>query len=306
MLAECVIEPEVMAQWRHFQSLEEDFGVRQARMICEFPSKWRRAVIQRSQSMVSEGKNTELQRKRMIEIMTSERFRRKLIPAGHSRSAFDPDESWLANARRALPSFDLIIKASSGKDGSEVCADELIKSEPPFFRSTQNWVQRTRTDLINAAELLLRNCSNLVLVEPNFRADETRFSYTTIELFERVEELNPNLKTIELHTQQVRSRDEVFNATARESVFRRYLSAHVPRGCALHVFHWSRLPDGNRLHPRFLLTNQGGLHFDYGIDESPSESTLVSSLDDHIAQGLVEALKTTPRLECDRHSFVII
>ncbi len=48
MIAECAVDPEVMAHWSHFQSLHGDFGVGQARVLCEFPKKWRRMVLQRA------------------------------------------------------------------------------------------------------------------------------------------------------------------------------------------------------------------------------------------------------------------
>jgi hypothetical protein len=45
---------------------------------------------------------------------------------------------------------------------------------------------------------------------------------------------------------------------------------------------WNRLPTlaGDRMHPRYILTERGGLRFDYGLDEGgDGETTDVSILD---------------------------
>jgi hypothetical protein len=53
----------------------------------------------------------------------------------------------------------------------------------------------------------------------------------------------------------------------------------VPAGLTLKVFFWSQMPGGLGMHPRFLLTDLGGIHFENGLDEgAPGEKTLVKPL----------------------------
>ena len=301
MIAECAIEPEVMAYWRHFQSLHEDFGVKQARLICEFPGKWRKQVIERAGVLVQEGKNTELQRTKMIELMSSVRFRRKLIPAGNLR-IFNGEQTWLGNACNTVNPFDIILKSAPGSDGNTLCADELIKSDPPFRRTAQNWILRQPEKLIEAAGSILRNSRELILVEPNFRADEPRFVLTLIHLFKKMEDWGLQLPVIELHTRKVRSERELFFPGNREALFFQSLNQHIPARCRLQVFHWGDLPSGGKLHPRFILTNIGGMHFDYGLDQSENEQTLVSTLEDEITDSLLRDLRSEAP---DRHEMTI-
>ncbi len=301
MIAECAVEPDVMAEWRHFQSLEEDFGVKQARLICEFPGKWRLKVIDRAAELVKEGKNTEMQRARMLDIMQSTRFRQKLISAGPNRN-YDGNQSWLANAKNTKAPFDIILKSSPGSGGKSICGDELVKSEPPFKVGAQAWVERTPDKLIGAAETLLRRCKILMIVEPNFCADEPRFQLTFIHLFEKLEAWGVKIPCIELHTRQTRNEREEFIPFRREASLRHSLKAHLPQNCELKVCHWSRLPSGGKLHPRFIITDAVGLHFDYGLDEAKNDRTLVSTLEDEICEGLRSQLSEAGP---DRHEIVI-
>jgi hypothetical protein len=50
------------------------------------------------------------------------------------------------------------------------------------------------------------------------------------------------------------------------------------------VLLWPGLPDKEKLHPRFVLTERGGMHIDYGLDEgqSSNETTLVSLLEHRV------------------------
>jgi hypothetical protein len=64
------------------------------------------------------------------------------------------------------------------------------------------------------------------------------------------------------------------------------LPSLVPTGTVLKAFYWLRRPGGKRLHPRFIITERGGIHYDYGLDEgdSPGERTIVTLMDQDLWQ----------------------
>lgn len=57
----------------------------------------------------------------------------------------------------------------------------------------------------------------------------------------------------------------------------------IPAGTSLTVFLRPGLPD-KRMHPRFVLTERGGIQFDYGLDEGhgPGDTTHVVLLEHEV------------------------
>lgn len=279
MIADCAVDPEVFATWRHFQSLYEDFGVCRGRLISKFPKKWVKSVADRSRELVREGINTEMQAARIEERLRSERFKRKLKSSGGRD--YDPFLSWAGNALAAAPPFDLVIAVGSGINGSKVGAEDLLKDEQPFSRKNQGLIRRKKETLIGVAELLLSACDEVVIVDPNFRADEPRFHETLLHLFDRLEAFNITPKRIEIHTNRLRNRDDSFRRGPHESQWRTHIVPRLPAGWKVTVCYWDRLPSGGKPHARFLLTESGGIYYDHGVDEGDGE-TLVTLLEDDV------------------------
>ena len=120
---------------------------------------------------------------------------------------------------------------------------------------------------------LLRHSQELVLVDRNFDPGEPRFANP----FEALAGSRADWRRLELHT----AKPDPFVPDVQESKYRRNLELSVPAGARLVVCLWPGLPDGERLHPRFVLTERGGVHFDYGLDEGPG-TTLVSLLEHEV------------------------
>ena len=59
-----------------------------------------------------------------------------------------------------------------------------------------------------------------------------------------------------------------------------------PSGSTLRVSFWYRKADGKKLHPRFIMTEYGGVQVDYGLDEGDSvgDTTIVSLMDHDLWQ----------------------
>jgi hypothetical protein len=60
--------------------------------------------------------------------------------------------------------------------------------------------------------------------------------------------------------------------------YKHHLASCISAGNALNIFCWQRKPGGKRLHPRFILTELGGLQPDYGLDEgdAPGDTTIMA------------------------------
>ena len=87
------------------------------------------------------------------------------------------------------------------------------------------------------------------------------------------------LRKLELHLQ--RRDDQSSEATRRD--FEKSLGRAIPTGHVVKVFLWSARQGGERLHPRFLLTEFGGIKYDYGLDEGEKgEQTEVALVPDNL------------------------
>ena len=137
----------------------------------------------------------------------------------------------------------------------------------------EDFVPRSSKDLAACAGLLLANCEQLQLVDPHFNPSEPRYSNT----FEAVLQACSTgyLKAIEIH----REKPVPFMPDIQQANYHHRLAALLPAALTLKVFFWSQMPGGLGMHPRFLLTDLGGMHFENGLDEGePGEKTLVKPL----------------------------
>jgi hypothetical protein len=286
MIADFAIEPRVMAQWRYFQMLEADFGVPQGRFISRFPGGWVREVAQLAHQLSHDSTNRPVDAKRIEEKLLGEAFRRKVVP---SRRPYDTAKTWLVNATACdgeLAFHAIVAESNLERHRSVVVAGEFLRSEPPYYVEPGRKVARTVTDLVACAMPLLRVSEELVLVDPNFRVWDPRsgrvvyrFLDTLEELLDRRVKMPHRLRRLELHLER---REDTPGQYERRK-FAERLAKHVPRGVSLRVFLWQAKPQGERLHPRFLLTEYGGIKYDYGLDEGgPGERTIVTLLPEHL------------------------
>jgi len=56
------------------------------------------------------------------------------------------------------------------------------------------------------------------------------------------------------------------NLNAVEAHYQRYLGKDLPDGLVVRVAHWNEALGIGKLHPRYLITDLGGIKFDYGFD----------------------------------------
>jgi hypothetical protein len=160
-------------------------------------------------------------------------------------------------------------------------AEDLERDAAPWKveRQDKNCL-RCAADMLRRVAVLLLHSRELVLVDPRFDACEPRFCRP----FGSFVGVHANWKRLELHT----ARREPFRCDVQETNHRHKLGRVVPSGCKLTVCFWPGLPEGERMHPRFVLTERGGVHFDYGLDEgqSPGDTTLVSLLEHEVFREL--------------------
>ncbi len=270
LIKEFAIEPRVMATWAHFNSMWEDFGAGQGRLISKYPVLWRNKVDELARTLSKPVQATAISAK-------IRRDDHKFLVTGRS---YRGNDSWLENALSTTQPFDAIVVLENGTGRKGVLvAGEFAKDEPPYKVAVEDFIPRNAKDLTACAALLLVNCEQLQLVDPHFNPSEPRFSKTFEAMLQTC---GPgSLKTIEIH----REKPDPFMPEVQQANYHHRLAELVPSGLTLKVFFWSQMPGGLGMHPRFLLTDLGGMHFENGLDEGePGEMTLVKPLTHEIWQ----------------------
>lgn len=276
MIKQIAVEPEVMASWIHFREIWADCGVDQGRLLSEYPKDWREQVCRHAQA-ASPIKAASICAK--LKPPPGQRSPRKWIP---SHRQFDKGMDWLNNAEQSHQPepFHAIVAKKNPRDRRNVLvAGEFNKDQPPWKINTQLEIPRTPAHLFECVKVLLSFSEELILVDPHFDPGEDRF----LEPFAIMVASRPKLKPwcrLELHVAYPihSGKPDLDVINNRKDRFTRLLSPKIPSGNTLQVLFWCRNPQGKRLHPRFIMTEHGGVQYDVGLDKGDSihDTTLVN------------------------------
>jgi hypothetical protein len=174
-----------------------------------------------------------------------------------------------------------VAKKNPRESRNVLVAGEFNKDQPPWKIHTQLEVPRTPTCLFECVKVLLSFSDELILVDPHFDPGERRF----LEPFAVMVASRPSSKqwrrlelhvACPLHSRSGKPDPDVINN--RKECFNRSLAPKIPTGNTLQVRFWCRKPGGKRLHPRFIITEQGGVQYDVGLDEGDGldDTTIVN------------------------------
>jgi hypothetical protein len=260
MIHEFAVDPEALAGWQNFRYLVENFGVSQGRLISRFPSKWKRLVYEACEEC------PPVEKARIVEKLNG--IEDKLFSSGR---IYDGNLKWIPNASAShgeKPFRAIITTAEHARSTGHLDVDNKTWAVP---RGAV--VPRTATDMAAAADKLLRCSAEIVFVDPHF-GGETRFGRPLTAMIQcacdgrvpRRFEYHLTAKSVPGH--------EFSRQLEKQQPYLR-----IPPGVKLVFVRWNQLDEGDTLHPRYILTEKGGLRFEHGLDEgNPGETTDVDCL----------------------------
>ena len=278
-----------MANWSHFRELWDDCGVSRGRLFSEFPPNWREIVCRKAYDL-SSAKAASIAAR--LKPPPGSGSVKKWMTTNRS---YDLGKDWLSNAEKHEPpdAFDVIV-ASKNPSGKRrvLIAGDFPPDQEPWKVNTQIEVPRTAKNLLACVGRLLAVSDELVLVDQYFDPAEPRFS-EPFAAFVAARVRGKSWRRCELHVAHpVTKQGQPDKSVLSNRIFhmQHHLARLIPVGNTLCVRFWYRKTGGKKLHPRFVLTEHGGIHYDHGLDEgdSPSDSTIVSLMDQdlwHIVRG---------------------
>ena len=285
MLSEFAVEPEVIGEWSNFQMLWGDFGIAQRRQIALFPTDWKKRVMDHARQLAASSEIGEIKvtsiEKRLLGLSAKPQFRKV------NCSDWDPDLSWLENCLRHDPEFEAIVASCSHPNKRVVSKNDLLKDEPPYHRPTDYEIDRRPDSIVEALWSLLEQSKEIVLVEPNFDPAEPRFRGVLEIIIDRLHEAGKIPKRFEIHTSKYRQKDGFRIPRVNQSNFGNTLSPILFSNWKLCICAWAENRVEDHQHPRFLLTEIGGIHIDWGLDSGEAGSrTLAKGLSEEVHQKL--------------------
>jgi hypothetical protein len=265
MIREFAVDPRAVANWHDFRYVVDQCGVEHGRLIAEFPDKWKREVYR-----ACKGVCNDIQLARIVQKLSQ--IKSKL---SQSRRAFDSNVAWLPNAENAhlVRPFHAILARENPRAIPEVLIVENLGDDTPLWKiPRQVTIPRSAPDMAQVVAPILGHSSEVMFVEPNFDATEIRFQRPLQQFARSVVKSGRVFSRIELHLLAVDrlTRDQFRGGCDY------FIAPLLSTGLRLKFVRWRDFgawetgAGGRRMHPRFVLTDIGGMLFEWGLDEGPA------------------------------------
>lgn len=268
MLHEYALDPGVLYNFDKVRYFLEKFGVHRGRLISRFPRKWKRMVYEACATC------GDVEKKRIEESLISAAL--KLIKTSRS---YDDSLAWLINAEKqhGTKPFHAIISNENPRDIPEVLIADAVSEEttPLLIVKREACVPRSAEVLAKLVQPLLQISSEVLFVDPHFDPTKKRFC-KTLSHFLMALDGNEKVSRIEYHL------GDDLEATYFKTECMKYIPRILPKNRAITFVRWKQHENnpGDQLHPRYILTNLGGIRIDVGLDEGEEgETTDISLLD---------------------------
>ncbi len=274
LLHEFAVEPACMQDWDVFKSLVAEFGVFNGRLLSQFPKTWPRLVID-----ATESEFTFIQKQKRAAWL--KRLREcAMVRSGRS---YDGNVSWLTNAlnQQTDSPFRAILATETDGSRSDVLkASDLDIDTELWCCDQEDLFDRTVNTLTNVVCPLLQYAKHIIFVDQHFDPDTPRFCDTFRSFVSSAIVDRTSLPSIEYHFS---IDDDNLRIRGSRVSFEPFCKHHFENGlCAGLDLTLVRLNpsmvDGG-LHPRYILTEMGGMRIDWGLDTGhPGQKTDISLL----------------------------
>lgn len=270
ILHEYAVEPECLVGWDRFNHIINYFGYKHGRLISRFPKHWSRAVKDAC-------KNLEVMEKhKIIERLNADGFKaKKTIPANRE---YRDSETWIINAVRqhGIRNFHAIIAKQDISDLNFVAGvEEITEGHPLIDVPREEKIKRSPNLLAQCIMPLLENSSEILFIDAHFKSSRAKWP-NALKEFLNVACRGKRINRCEFHIRE--------DPSGEEPIDEEILKNKIPDGIKVRFLLWNYDgAPGEDFHARYILTELGGVRFDYGLDAPATDDrTDVSLLDTRI------------------------
>lgn len=262
MIHEYALDPAIVTDWPSFKYIIDQCGVHHGRLISEFPKDWPTVAIGLCQ--IQGTKRTAI-----VDRLKGLKYERKLAI---SKRIYNDEREWINNAlsQHDIKPFHAIIALHNPRNCNYVLiANEIEEGTPLWKVKRGDVIARSAEAIANCARNLIENSKEILFIDPHFIfADEAgkeivRF-YNTLKLIIECSFRDRSLRRFELHLKYKNIHQDI---NSWKSLCREKVSPLLPQKFKMKVFVWKKKWDGDDMHARYILTELGGIRYDYGLDE---------------------------------------
>ena len=273
MLREYAVESELAATWsermeaRYFR---DQFGLGSPRIISRYPGGWKKQVW-----AARKGNGNDTTHKRMEELLQS----LSTVMVKRPNSTWRPDTGWLSNAVREhdrLPFHAILARNNPDRNPRILVPDELEGDSTLWAVERGPTIPRRAEAMADTLRGMLRLATTIVFVDPYFAPDNRLFVRVLSACLDecrppgRVSGRYPSVHVITSGGRDQDPAREHFEAACSQE-----LPARLPMDQPVTIRRVAPRTDGERLHDRYVLTENGGVSFPAGLDESRDGSGTV-------------------------------
>jgi hypothetical protein len=272
MLHEFAVDPALFDDWQEFRVLYGKFGVPQARMIVEFPKKWRKLVYEASSHL------TDMQRKTIEEWLKN-----KTAFLISSNRNYNIPTDWLRSAETAHAAnpFHAIIATSNPRNCPDVILSGTLYEQHPLFHCPRECsMPRNASGFARASGPLLRCSQQIIFVDPFFwkaNSEIDRKERWGKSLKSMLSTLN-NATMIRFCT-NASPKGETLDFRQEELIEK--LPPFIPNIIEIEILLLQNKKINDHvinLHNRYILTERGGIKFPWGLDSATSDTKDIVNL----------------------------
>jgi hypothetical protein len=217
----------------------------------------------------------DVERKKIEEGLVN--IKSKLIA---SNREYNQTMVWLENAetQHLLQPFHAIIAGSNPRARPEVLiADALDENNPLWKVNREVCISRNATQLALCLKPLFQACSEVLFVDPHFNPAKHKYLNAFRQFFLAMDG-NPKIRRIEYHLEESEEKPskEFFEEKCQEN-----LPDLLNKGIEITLVRWRKIEGKEDLHPRYILTDIGGVRIEHGLDEGDEGETTDVSLLEH-------------------------
>ena len=271
-LKECAVDPDLIVNLERLNRVLDAVGVGKGRLLCDYPkNKW----IHKAWQQLKENCSEEISLKRAEQRLRDSKDSKLFKTIGRT---YTDGKQWIDNAFEVNDQnpFEVLVSEGSPSQAPNLLQYEDLEDEHPLWKAnTDKPIARDNSEeLAFAASRFLKISREIVFVDPFF---STRKSSRKTAPYFIKEALNgKKVSRLEFHLSAKTDKPEdIASQIFYEHIeflkkdifgfFRSNDELDKIKTLPIDIIRWDKIENGEAMHPRYILTEQGGMRYDYGI-----------------------------------------